>query len=154
MTAPLRLTVRRSQVTAPSGLGAEISLKLPSEVVWIEEAVELIARHCLAGHKSSNRFRFRLRVALSEALANAIICGNGEDPTKQVHIRVECLVEQVHLHVTDQGSGFNTQQIPKPVRPDDLENACGRGLFLIHNLMDQVRFNDRGNSICMTLRRH
>jgi len=154
MTAPLRLTVRRSEVAVPTGLAAEISLQLPSEVVWIEEAVELIARHCLAGHESSSRFCFRLRVALSEALANAIICGNCEDPTKMVQVRVECLVEQVHLHVTDQGSGFNPHQIPEPVHPDDLENACGRGLFLIYNLMDQVRFNDRGNSICMTLRRH
>jgi len=154
MTAPLRLTVRRSQGAAPSGRGAEISLQLPSDVAWIEEAVELISRHCLVGHESSSRFRFRLRVALSEALANDIICGNGEDPTKLVHIRVECMVEQVHLHVTDQGHGFNTQRIPEPVHPDDLESACGRGLFLIHNLMDQVRFNDRGNSICMTLRRH
>jgi serine/threonine-protein kinase RsbW len=138
----------------PTGLAAEISLQLPSEVVWIEEAVELIARHCLAGHESSSRFCFRLRVALCEALANAIICGNGEDPTKMVQVRVECLVEQVRLHVTDQGNGFNPHQIPEPVHPDDLENACGRGLFLIYNLMDQVRFNDRGNSICMTLRRH
>ncbi len=156
MTAPLRLTVRRSEVAAPSGEGitAEISLRLPSEVVWIEEAVELIARHCLAGYQSSSRFRFRLRVALSEALANAIVCGNGEDPTKVVHIRVECLVEQVHLHVTDQGCGFNPRTIPEPVLPDDIENPCGRGLFLIRSLMDQVRFNDRGNSICMTLRRH
>jgi anti-sigma regulatory factor (Ser/Thr protein kinase) len=123
MTAPLRLTVRRSEVAVPTGLAAEISLQLPSEVVWIEEAVELIARH-------------------------------GEDPTKMVQVRVECLVEQVRLHVTDQGNGFNPHQIPEPVHPDDLENACGRGLFLIYNLMDQVRFNDRGNSICMTLRRH
>jgi serine/threonine-protein kinase RsbW len=154
MTAPLKLTVQRLDAAAPSGLAAEISLQLPSEVVWIEEAVELISRHCLAGHQSSDRFCFRLRVALSEALANAIVCGNGEDPTKVVHVRVECLVEQVHLHVTDQGNGFDPHNIPEPVFPDDLENACGRGLFLIYNLMDQVRFNDRGNSICMTLRRH
>ena len=154
MTAPLKLTVQRLDAAAPSELAAEISLQLPSEVVWIEEAVELIASHCRSGHQSSDRFCFRLRVALSEALANAIVCGNGEDPTKMVHVRVECLVEQVHLHVTDQGNGFNPRNIPEPVYPDDIENACGRGLFLIYNLMDQVRFNDRGNSICMTLRRH
>lgn len=154
MTAPLRLTVRRLEDSAPSGLTAEVSLRLPSEVVWIEEAVELIAGHCLAGYQSSTRFQFRLRVSLSEALANAIVCGNGEDPTKMVEVRAECLVEQVHLHVTDQGFGFNPHMVREPVHPDDLENACGRGLFLIRNLMDQVRFNDRGNSICMTLRRH
>ena len=154
MSAPLRLTVRRSHVTLASGLGVEVRLRLPSEVVWIEEAVELVSRHCFAGHAPTDRQRFRFRVALSEALANAIVCGNGEDPTKLVEVRAECLADQISVHVTDQGCGFDPTSIPEPVNPDDLENACGRGLFLIRNLMDQVRFNTQGNSICMTLRRH
>ena len=132
----------------------EVSLQVPSEVLLIEEAVEIITRHCLAGFRSSNRFHFRLRVALSEALANAIICGNGEDPTKIVDVRVECLMEQVRLHVTDQGHGFDPATICEPGGPEELENARGRGLFLIRHLADQVRFNEQGNSICMTLRRH
>lgn len=154
MTAPLRLCVRRSEITAASGLAVEIHLRLPSDVVWIEEAVELVSRHCFTGHRPSDRLRFRFRVALSEALANAIVCGNCEDPTKPVEIRARCLDEEISVHVTDQGRGFDPTAVPEPVAPDDIENACGRGLFLIRNLMDQVQFNAQGNSICMTLRRH
>jgi serine/threonine-protein kinase RsbW len=153
VTAPLKLSVRRSEIAAASGLMVEIRLRLPSDIVWIEEAVELVSRHCFTGHTSTDRHRFRFRVALSEALANAIICGNCEDPTKQVEIRAQCLVDEISVHVTDQGCGFDPRSVPESVEPDDLENACGRGLFLIRNLMDQVRFNTQGNSICMTLRR-
>ena len=49
--------------------------------------------------------------------------------------------------------GFDPATVRDPVTPDDLELPCGRGLFLIRNLMDDVRFTPPGNSICMTLRR-
>ena len=154
MTAPLKLTVRRSAAAPAPGAAIEVSLKVPSEVFVIEEAVELISRHCLAGFPSSQRFHFRLRVALSEALANAIVFGNEEDPSKLVDVRVECVTEQVRLYITDQGNGFDPASVAPPVGPEDLEQARGRGLFLIKHLADHVRFNARGNSICMTLRRH
>ncbi len=154
MTAPLRLCVRRSEIPAASGLAVEIHLRLPSDVVWIEEVVELVSRHCFAGETPTKRQRFRFRVALSEALANAIICGNCEDPAKLVEVRARCLAEEISVHVTDEGCGFDPRNVPETVTPDDVENACGRGLFLIRNMMDQVRFNAQGNSICMTLRRH
>jgi serine/threonine-protein kinase RsbW len=154
MTAPLKLTVRRSDAAPAAGEAVEVSVRVPSEVFVIEEAVELISRHCLAGFPSSQRFHFRLRVALSEALANAIVFGNGEDPAKTVDVRVECVMEHVRLYVTDQGSGFDPTGVAPPVAPQHLEQSRGRGLFLINQLADHVRFNERGNSICMTLRRH
>jgi len=154
MTAPLKLCVRRSERRAPAGSAVEVTLRVPSEVACIEETVELVARHCFTGHRATTRQRFRLRVALSEALANAIICGNGEDPRKRVLVRAECLPDRILLHVTDEGPGFDPTTRCDKGLPDDLDHPCGRGLFLIENLMDHVRFNVPGNSICMTLRRH
>ncbi len=154
MTSPLKLCVRRSESAAAAGKTVEIRLRVPSEVSCIEEAVELISRHCFAGYRPSQKLRFRLRVILSEALANAIICGNKEDCSKRVDVVARSEVNHVELEVTDHGCGFDPASIPEPVGSDDLENACGRGLFLIRNLADQVRFNDRGNTICMTLSRH
>jgi anti-sigma regulatory factor (Ser/Thr protein kinase) len=43
--------------------------------------------------------------------------------------------------------------VPEPIRPDQLDEANGRGLYLIRKLVDAVQFNEQGNSICMTLRR-
>ncbi|HEX5004320.1 MAG TPA: ATP-binding protein [Gemmatimonadales bacterium] len=153
MTAPLRLCVRRTDRPLPTGVAVEIKLRIPSDVSVIEEAVELLARHCFAGWDVPQRAHFRVRVALTEALANAILYGNAEAPASMVDVRVECLPEALHLHVTDEGPGFDPATVRDPVMPDDLEQPRGRGLFLIRNLMDDVRFNPPGNSICMTLRR-
>jgi serine/threonine-protein kinase RsbW len=131
----------------------EIVLRIPSEIGVIEETVELVARHCFAGWKPARRMQFRLRVALTEALANAIVYGNAQAPSASVEIRAECLPEALHLHVTDEGPGFDPATVRDPITPDDLELPCGRGLFLIRNLMDDVTFTPPGNSICMTLRR-
>ena len=153
MPSHLRLCVRRS--TAPDGAdsGTLVTLRLPSEVECIEEAVELVTRHCLAGQHAAARIRFRLQVVLSEALSNAIVRGNREDRAKWVDVRVELGPDVIRLEVTDEGPGFDPAAVPEPIRPEQLDEANGRGLFLIRKLVDAVEFNERGNSICMTLRR-
>jgi serine/threonine-protein kinase RsbW len=123
-------------------------------VSCIEEAVELVTRHCLAGHSATRTIRFRLQVVLSEALANAILRGNRESIDKWVDIRAELHDDLIRVHVTDQGPGFNPSSVPEPIQPEQLDEAGGRGLFLIRKLVDAVQFNEQGNSICMILRRH
>ena len=151
---PLRLSVRR---TAPGATGdpdaTHVQLRVPAEVQCIEEAVELVARHCCGSRLTSRHLRFRLQVALSEALANAIICGNHERPGTWVAVEAVLRPDAVRIRVTDEGTGFDPGCIPDPLRPEDLDRSCGRGLFLIRKLADAVEFNSQGNSICMTLRR-
>jgi len=153
MPSRLLLCVRRS--TAPDGAGPAtlVTLRLPSEIEYIEEAVELVTRHCLAGQDAAARIRFRLKVVLSEALSNAIVRGNREDRAKWVDVRAELDPDVIRLEVTDEGPGFDPNAVPEPIRPEQLDEANGRGLFLIRKLVDAVEFNERGNSICMTLRR-
>jgi serine/threonine-protein kinase RsbW len=152
MTSPLRLCVRRSS-SPERGAATLVTLRLPSEVSCIEEAVELVTRHCLAGHEASPTIRFRLRVVLSEALSNAILRGNAEDRSKWVDVRAELVPDSIRVYVTDEGPGFDPAAIPEPIRPEQLDEAQGRGLYLIRKLVDAVQFNDQGNSICMILRR-
>jgi serine/threonine-protein kinase RsbW len=153
MTAPLLLCVRRTSASEVEGSATLVTLRLPSDVKCIEEAVELVTRHCLAGHEATRTIRFRLRVVLSEALTNAIVRGNGEDRTKWVDVRAELVPEVIRVSVTDEGPGFDPETIPEPIQPEQLDEATGRGLFLIRKLVDTVQFNERGNSICMILRR-
>lgn len=154
MTAPLRLRVRRSELPPRDtpDRRIEISLRVPTDLQLVEEAVDLVARHCMAAGVPPRAARFKLRVALSEALANAIVYGNRLDPQKQVDVRVQVTAESVSVHVCDEGDGFDTSRIPDPTIPDAVERPDGRGLYLIHQLVDEVRFNDRGNSICMIMR--
>jgi serine/threonine-protein kinase RsbW len=154
MTSPLRLCVRRSPAPDAEGAATLVTLRLPSDIGCIEEAVELVTRHCLAGHSATRTIRFRLQVVLSEALANAILRGNQEALDKWVDIRAELLADVIRVYVTDEGPGFDPGAIPEPVRPDQIDEAGGRGLFLIRKLVDAVQFNEQGNSICMILRRH
>ena len=60
--------------------------------------------------------------------------------------------DRVTIAVTDEGPGFDPQAILDPTRPENRERSHGRGLFLLRSLTDDVRFNDRGNSITLTLR--
>jgi serine/threonine-protein kinase RsbW len=153
MTSPLRLCVRRTTVPDSREAATLVTLRLPSDVTCIEEAVELVTRHCLAGHEATASIRFRLRVVLSEALSNAIVRGNCEDCNKWVDVRAELGPEAISVYVTDEGPGFDPSTIPEPIRPEQLDEASGRGLFLIRKLVDAVQFNTQGNSICMILRR-
>jgi serine/threonine-protein kinase RsbW len=154
MTSPLRLCVRRSPAPDAEGAATLVTLRLPSDVTCIEEAVELVTRHCLAGHPATRTIRFRLQVVLSEALANAILRGNREALDKWVEVRAELRDDLIRVHVTDEGPGFDPSTVPEPLEPEQLDEAGGRGLFLIRKLVDAVQFNEQGNSICMILRRH
>lgn len=149
MSSPLRVDLRRR---GRQGLEVELILDVPSDLAIVGEAVDLVARHCPAGILSPRRLEFNLRTALAEALANAILYGNGEDPAKRVRVRVETTPDQVRLHVTDEGDGFDPNALPDPTSPDNLEREDGRGLFVMQHLVDQVTFNARGNAICLTLR--
>jgi serine/threonine-protein kinase RsbW len=153
MTSPLRLCVRRTSASEAQGSATLVTLRLPSDVNCIEEAVELVTRHCLAGHHTTKTMQFRLRVVLSEAISNAIVRGNSEDHAKWVEVRAELVPDSIRVWVTDEGPGFDPDTVPEPLRPEQLDEAGGRGLYLIRKLVDAVQFNERGNSICMILRR-
>ena len=149
----LRLCIRRAAVHEPDGPATAVTLRLPSDVDCIEEAVALLTYHCTTGARTSERLRFRLQVVLAEAIANAILRGNCEDAGKWVEVRAVLVPTEVRLHVTDEGPGFDPAAVPEPDTAPRLQEAHGRGLFLIRHLADAVAFTPRGNSICITLRR-
>ena len=152
MTSPLRVGVRRPPGPEPD---IELWLHVPSRLDLVGEAVDLLTaqtereRH---NALSARQLRFHFRTALAEALANAIAYGNRHDRARLVRVRVEVSRDAVHLHVTDEGSGFDPADVPDPTRPDRLQREDGRGLFVLKSLVDQVVFNEKGNSVCLTLR--
>ncbi len=150
MTSPLRLCVRRAW---EPDAGTVVTLSVPTDVDCIEEAVALVTRHSLAGVPPTAQLRFRLQVCLSEALANAMLQGNHQDPAKRVDVRVVLVPGAIRISVTDEGIGFDPAEVPEPLGPGRILAGGGRGLFLIRSLVDSVEFNERGNSICMLLRR-
>jgi serine/threonine-protein kinase RsbW len=138
---------------AAGGFDKELRLRLPSDIGVVEDAVEWVAGH-LEMHFASRRVvRFNVRVALTEALSNAILYGNAEDPHKLVQVRVAVGRSCIEAEITDEGAGFDPEAVPDPTLPERLTREDGRGLFLIRRLMDEVRFNEKGNSVWMSVRR-
>ncbi len=81
-----------------------------------------------------------------------MIYGNASDPRKRVRVEVTVRLEEVAVRVTDQGAGFDPSAVPDPTLPDNISKSGGRGIFLMKSLMDEVRFNDQGNSVTLVLR--
>jgi len=85
-----------------------------------------------------------VEIALREALANAIIHGNHENPGKHVHVRCRCEPSEITLAIKDEGSGFDVDRISDPTAPENTGSAHGRGIYLMKALMDEVRFEEGG----------
>ncbi len=130
-----------------------LSVDVPSDLQCIEEAVELVSVRCQEMGLCPKTARFNLRVALSEALANAMLYGNKMDPSKTVRVTAQASLDSVSVNVVDEGAGYDPSAVPDPTRPERISLPNGRGLFLINRLVDEVTFNERGNAICMVLRR-
>jgi serine/threonine-protein kinase RsbW len=96
---------------------------------------------------------FAIRLAVEEALVNAIKHGNGSDPSKKVRIDYQINSLEVRIRIEDEGPGFDPDGVPDPTDPEFLERPCGRGLMLIRHYMSHVVFSDKGNCVEMLKRR-
>lgn len=90
-----------------------------------------------------------LFIALDEAFVNAVKHGNKFDANKLVRITADISAQEARFTVEDEGEGFDIQAIPDPLDPANLFKTSGRGVLIIHNIMDEVKYNERGNRIEM-----
>ena len=130
---------------------AEFVLELPSDLRVIEAAVSYLVGRCRAYAFEGPRLDLNFRVSVTEALANAVLYGNAHDPAKTVRVVVALEEHRVVVCVEDEGEGFDPSSVPDPTEPENLQATGGRGLFLIRNLMDEIEFSERGNSVRMVL---
>jgi serine/threonine-protein kinase RsbW len=94
-----------------------------------------------------------IELALTEALANAVVHGAKEDPSKTVECIVACDEENgMLIMVRDPGPGFDPASIPDPCTGKNVYSSHGRGIFLINQLMDEVKFHKNGTEIHMVKR--
>lgn len=95
-----------------------------------------------------------IELALAEALANAVIHGCKSDPSKVIECDVACDEQRgILIVVRDPGTGFDPGNIPNPVRGENIYSTHGRGIYLINQLMDEVKFANNGTEIHMLKRR-
>lgn len=92
---------------------------------------------------------FHIQMAIEEAVVNAIEHGNKRDATKQVHIVFVVDAQSAEMTITDQGDGFDHQNVADPTEEERLDQPRGRGVLLIRELMTQAQYNQKGNSLWM-----
>lgn len=91
-----------------------------------------------------------LLISTIEAVTNAIVHGNNNDPEKLVHIDLVSDDKKIDVTVTDEGKGFDVSIVPDPTKPDYIEKPNGRGIFLMKNLADKVKFDKNGSVVTLT----
>ena len=117
------------------------------------DAVNTVAACCFARIPGSRRTHFRLCTIVAEAVTNAMVYGNLGDPSRRVTIEISLFQDHTIVAVTDEGDGFDPATIPVPTSEELLDATRGRGIFIIRRFADHVEFNERGNTISMTLPR-
>jgi serine/threonine-protein kinase RsbW len=122
---------------------------IPADVSAISPIVDRVMElaqqiECTTGKE------LEVETALREALANAIVHGCKNDPVKQVQLCVACDEERgMLIIVRNPGEGFDPASIPDPTVGQNIYETKGRGIYLINQLMDEVRFERGGTEIHM-----
>jgi serine/threonine-protein kinase RsbW len=131
----------------------KLDLKLSVTLSGDRDAIDPVVRSvmkvvremkCAEGHEDD------IELALTEALANAVVHGAKSDPSKVIECDVACDEQRGMLIVVrDPGPGFDPAQIANPCRGENLYSNHGRGIYLINQLMDDVQFHKNGTEIHM-----
>lgn len=116
---------------------------LPENIRIVESFIENIRDQ----YEINDDIYGNILVAVTEAVNNAIHHGNKCNPKKNVELSLHLLEDSIRFVVKDEGEGFDYQNIPDPLAPENLEKIGGRGIFLIRHLADEVHFQDKGREV-------
>lgn len=129
-------------------LHEKIEFELPSAISTMHAVLDYLMKRVeklgVINPEQSNLF-----IALDEAFVNAVKHGNKFDSNKLVRICAEVSAKEARFTVEDEGDGFDVNAIPDPLDPANLFKTSGRGVLFIYNIMDEVKYNERGNRLTM-----
>ena len=123
-----------------------VQATIPSDTAEARRIQDEIEQHLVA-RRASDQEIFSIRLALEEALVNAIKHGNQMDRSKVVQVSYRFGADRFEVLITDEGTGFDPNDVPDPTAAENLERPCGRGLMLMRYYMNEVTFSPRGNSV-------
>ena len=119
-------------------------VRIPSDTAeGLKLQERLLARLAELGYDET--IVFGVKMALEEALVNAIKHGNGMDPDKPVDVRWSIDETRFLIEIEDRGAGFDPDDLPDPTAPENLERPCGRGVLLMKHYMTDVQWIPPGN---------
>lgn len=131
-----------------AGQPIETEVTIPSDTVAGQSLQEQIIRQ-LEEREFGEHDLFGVRLALEEAIVNAIKHGNRLDPAKIVRVLWKIDETRVVIEIEDEGEGFNPIDVPDPTADENLERPCGRGIHLMRAFMTSIDYNQRGNRVVL-----
>ena len=123
-----------------------ITFKSQTENIAI---VEKLVDEVCEQYKIKEDFYGNILISLTEAVNNAIVHGNKLDPDKNVSVSYSADAYMLKFIITDEGPGFDYDNLPDPTAPENIEKPNGRGVFLMKNLADHCSFKDDGRIVEM-----
>ena len=121
--------------------------KIPASAVAVQNVLNEIIG-ALRGQACACGDLGEIKLALQEALINALSHGSAGAGDKTITVRASCdETEGLHIVVRDEGPGFAPDAVPDPTAPENLKKEGGRGLYLMREMMDEVEFRDGGREV-------
>ena len=120
----------------------------PEILPEIEEFVE----KQIADLSLSEDVRNNIELSVAEAAANCVLHGNKNDPSKNVILKLTITKSKIEISFTDEGSGFNPEDVPDPTIPENILKGSGRGLHIMRSLVDEMKykFHDHGTELIIS----
>jgi serine/threonine-protein kinase RsbW len=127
-----------------SSIMQELSFQSKPENIAIVE--RLIDEMC-EQHSVIEEHYGDILIAMTEGVNNAIVHGNKLDINKSVSVEYEKRGKDLFFRISDEGAGFDYENLPDPTAPENLERPNGRGVFLMRNLSDECLFEENGRIV-------
>mgnify|MGYP000032263793 CR=1 FL=1 len=128
-------------------------LKVPSDQAYLTE-VDRFVDKLLKRIRLPSGDLDDIAIAVSEAVNNAMVHGNKLDVRKSVEIRFYVCSSYLRIIVRDQGTGFSPNRVPDPRMDENLLKASGRGILIMHHLMDRIVFNRHKTGMQVVMDKH
>ncbi len=139
--------MEKQRDTGSSPFAEAVLASDPAEARRFQDQIE---RLLLESSHASPHEVFSIKLALEEALINAIKHGNQMDRAKKVRVLYRVTPHRFEVEVLDEGPGFDPGDVPDPTAVENLERPCGRGLMLMRHYMSEVVYKGCGNSVAMS----
>ena len=118
----------------------------PENIAVVERLIDQLSEeHSIIPEHYGN-----VLIAMTEGVNNAIVHGNKLDPSKSVTVTCALDGKSLVFRITDEGPGFDYDNLPDPTAPENIEKPHGRGVFLMRHLADECAFEDDGRIVELT----
>ena len=126
-----------------------IKISIPSLIENIQ-VIESFIDNAKEDFEINDDMYGNIMISVTECISNAIIHGNKSNAAKMVHLELQMQQGLLKCSIEDEGSGFDYSNLPDPTDPENIEKLGGRGIFLMRNLSDDVKFEENGKKTILS----